>query len=120
MFLAVLGLVFGMAAAPANLTGKWEGKINGVRSDGTTVEDPVLLVLEQKDRKVTGTVGGSETDQHPITSGTIEGNKATLVAKHVENGREYRLELTVDGDDVKGMVYMGTREAKLQARRRKD
>lgn len=120
MIVAVLSLVVGLAAAPADVTGKWDGKINGVRQDGTAHEDTVLLVLEQKETTVTGTIGGSDTDQHPITSGKVDGNKVTLVAKHKENGREYRLELTVDGDALTGMAYTSNSEVKLQARRRKE
>jgi hypothetical protein len=120
MILAVLSLVLGLAAAPADVTGKWDGKVNGVRPDGTAHEDTVLLVLAQKDTTITGTIGGSDSDQHPITSGTIDGNKVSVVAKHAENGREYRLELTVEGDELKGTAYSGSSEVKLQARRRKD
>jgi hypothetical protein len=68
---------------------------------------------------VTGTVGEHEDDQHPITSGTIEGNKLTIVARHKENGREYRLELTVEADGMKGTLSSGQRQAQLVCKRRK-
>jgi hypothetical protein len=121
MVFAVAGLLLAsIVASPADVKGKWDGKLVGQRSDGTTSEDVVLLILDQKDSTVTGTVGGSETDQHPITSGTIDGNKLTLVAKNANNGREYRLDLTLDNDELKGTVISGERKAQLQARKRKE
>ena len=107
------------AAAPVDVKGKWSGTVSGQRADGSTAEDTVLLVLDQKDTAVTGTIGGNEGDQHPITTGTIDGNKLTILAKNPA-GREFRLELTVDGDELKGTVTSGERKATVQARRRKD
>lgn len=120
MILAV-GLVLALATAPAvDVKGKWDGTITGQRPDGTTSDDKALLILDQKDTTVTGTVGGSETDQHPITSGTIEGNKLTLLAKNVNNEREYRIELTIEGDEMKGTLTSGDRRAQIVAKRRKE
>ena len=87
--------------------------------DGSPKEDTALLILDQKEATVTGTVGGSQDDQFPITSGTVEGNKVTLVAKK-EDGREFRVELTFESDQLKGTVASGARTGKLQVRRRKE
>ena len=120
MLLAMTTLLIAFAAAaPADVKGKWDGTVSAQRPDGSTAEDTVLFILDQKDTAVTGSIGGSETDQHPITSGAIDGNKLTLVAKNANNGRDYRLELTLDGDDLKGTVVMGERRGQIQARRRK-
>lgn len=120
MVIAMAGLLLvALAAAPADVTGKWEGTIVSERSDGSTNEDPALLVLTQKGPTISGSVGGSETDQHPITSGSIEGNKISLVA-NAANGREYRIELTVVGDELEGTVASGERRAEVRAKRRKD
>lgn len=108
-----------LTAAPADVKGKWDGTITAQREDGSTHQDTALLILDQKDSAVTGTVGGNEDDQHPITSGTIDGNKLTILARHKENGREYRLELTVDADDMKGTLSSGQRQAQLVCKRRK-
>jgi hypothetical protein len=107
-------------AAPADVKGKWDGTVSAPRSDGTTAEDTVLMILDQKDTAVSGTLGGSESDQHPITSGSIDGNKVTIVATHVNNGREYRLELMLDGDQLKGTVAMGERKGEVHVKRRKE
>jgi hypothetical protein len=120
MMFPIAGLLLAMvSAAPADLTGKWEGKISGQRQDGTAVEDPVLLILKQTDTKISGSVGEHEADQHPITAGTIEGNKVSLIAKH-ENGREYHLELTLADDQLTGTVTSGDLKVQLQARIRKE
>ena len=70
-----------LVGAPADVTGTWEGNVTGQRSDGTASEDSGLMVLEQKGTSVTGTVGGNLNDQHPITSGTVEGAKLTILAR---------------------------------------
>lgn len=120
MVVAMTALLAVMMAAPtADVKGKWDGKLTRQSDDGTTREDVVLLILEQKDTTVTGTAGGNESDQHPITSGTIEGNKVTIAAT-TANGREYLLELTLENDELKGTVKSGDREGKLQAKKRKE
>jgi hypothetical protein len=121
MIFAVGTLLLTLVAGPAvDVKGKWDGTITAQRPDGTTNNDTALLILDQKDTTVTGTVGGNESDQHPITSGTIEGNKLTLLAKHAQNGREYKIELTVEGDEMKGTLSTGERQAQLVAKRRKE
>lgn len=113
-----LSLVTG---APADVKGKWEGTLTSQRDDGTANEDTALLILEQKDGTITGTVGGNESDQFPITSGTIDGNKISLVAKNPNNGREYQVELTVENDEMmKGTVVSGERRAELTVKKRKE
>jgi hypothetical protein len=120
MIMAVAGLVLALLApAPADVKGKWDGTVTATRDDGTLNEDQALLILDQKDNTVTGTVGGSETDQHPITSGTIEGSKVVLLAKNANNDREYRIELTLENDELKGIISTGDRKAQLVAKRRK-
>jgi predicted dehydrogenase len=104
-----LALVMGSAA-----------DVKGKRPDGTTSEDTALLILDQKDSTITGTIGGSETDQHPITSGKIEGTKVTLAAKNTRNGRELSLELTIEEDQMKGTVTMGERQGQIVVKKRKE
>lgn len=125
MLFAVAGLALALVAGTvagtaADVKGKWEGTLVGERSDGTTSEDTALLILDQKDSTITGTVGGNEGDQHPITSGKIDGNKVSLQARHAVNGREYQLELTVEGDEMKGTLTSGERKAQLSVKKRKE
>jgi hypothetical protein len=120
MFALAAGVMLALVAAgPVSVKGTWEGKLSGQRPDGSAVEDTAYMVLDQKESEVTGTIGSSATDQHPISTGTVEGNKVSLLAKHAENGREYRVEVTIDGDDMKGMLFMGERKAELTLKRRK-
>jgi hypothetical protein len=44
----------------------------------------------------------------------------TLVAKHEKNGREYHLELTLEGDTMKGTLTSGERRGELLVKRRKE
>jgi hypothetical protein len=120
MVLAIAALCLALVGGTAaDVTGKWQGKITGQRPDGTTSEDTALLILEQKGTTVSGTVGGSESDRHPITSGTVDGNKLTLQAKNAKNDREYKIELTIDGDQMKGTLTAGERVAQLVVTRLK-
>jgi hypothetical protein len=117
MILAVLSLVVGLAAA--DVTGKWDGKLTMQTPDGEPREDAALLILTQKGTTITGTVGGNDSDQHPITSGTIEGDKVVLVARNANNGREYRIELTLADDELKGTIASGESRGQVYARKRK-
>ena len=121
MLTLIVGLL--LAGVPSahqvDVTGKWEGIVTGTREDGTTDTDRALVILEQKEGVITGTLGGSEDDQHAITSGTIEGDKVVLAAKHTSNGREIRVELTVTGDEMKGTVDIGKRRGEVVLKRQK-
>jgi hypothetical protein len=121
MLFAMAALSLFLAVTPAaDVTGNWEGKISGTREDGSKTEDTALLMLKQKGATITGTIGGNENDQHPITKGTIEGNKISIVAANSRNGREMQLDMTVDGDELKGTLRIGERKADLLAKRRKE
>ena len=118
MMIAAAGLMFTLTVgAPVDVTGKWAGTVTSQRQDGSTNEDSGLLILEQKGETVTGTVGSDETDRHPIASGTINGNKLTILAKHSTNGREFKIELTVDEDVMKGTVESGERRGQVVLKR---
>ena len=120
MILAVASLLLALVTpAQADVKGRWEGTVTGTRPDGTASENSALLILDQKDGKVTGTLGGDDADQHPISSGTLEGNKLTLKATHRENGREFLVELTVEKEEMKGTVTSGERKATLTLKRTK-
>lgn len=113
-------LLSALTAAPADVTGKWDGGLTATRPDGSTHEDTVLLILNQKDSTITGTVGGNENDQHAITTGTIDGDKVVIVARHATNGREYRLELNLQNEELKGTVTAGELRAEVRTKRRKE
>jgi len=121
MGIATVTLLVTLAAAPqTNVSGKWEGTISGQRPDGTTSSDAALIILEQKDKTITGSVGRDDADRHPIVKGSIEGNKILLTARNTRNDREYQLELTVDNDQLKGTIVMGDRTGQVEAKKRKE
>jgi len=121
MLIAIVSLLLTLTVgAPADVSGKWVGKVTSQGPDGSTNENSALLILTQKDGTITGTLGGDEVDQHPISSGKIEGNKVTLLAKHTENGREFRIELTIENDEMKGTVTSGERKGQLTVKRGKN
>jgi hypothetical protein len=110
-----------LTAAPADVTGKWEGRLTATGSDGSAHEDTVLLILkQQEDGTITGTIGGGENDQHAISTGKIDGDKVVIAAKHETNGREYRLELTLQNEELNGTVTVGERRAEVRTKRRKE
>jgi hypothetical protein len=118
MALSALALVL-TVGAPADVGGKWEGTITATRPDGSSNEDSALVILEQKGSSISGTVGGNEQDRHPIVKGSIDGNKVTILAKNANNEREYAIELTVDGDEMKGTIKIGDRTGQLALKRAK-
>jgi len=121
MVITTVTLLLALAAAPqSSVSGKWDGTISGQRPDGTTSSDAALLILEQKDKSITGTVGRDEADRHPIVKGTLEGNKLTLTARNSNSDREYQLELTVENDELKGTIVMGDRTGQIVAKKRKE
>jgi hypothetical protein len=118
MLIALSALALALTVgAPADVTGKWQGTLTSTRSDGSTAEDTALVILEQRGSKLSGTVGSNENDRHPITSGSIDGNKISLQAKNANNEREYTIELTVEGDAMKGSLTSGDRSATLALKR---
>ena len=107
-----------VAAPPAEVTGRWEGSIATTRSDGTISEDSALMILEQKGSTITGTLGGDDGDQHPVVKGSVDGGKVTLQARHTTHNREYLLELTLEGDEMKGTVTSGERRGTVTVKRK--
>jgi hypothetical protein len=119
MLFAMTLLLAGIVSGAADIGGRWQGTVVVQREDGSSDQDSVLMILTQKDATITGTVGGREDDQFPITKGSIEGSKVTFQATNPNNGREYLVELLVDGDEMKGVVTMGQRKADLKVKKMK-
>jgi hypothetical protein len=113
-------LAVALAAAPAaDISGKWSGTLTAQRDDGSKHEDTALLILTQKGTTITGTVGGHENDRHPITKGTIDGNKIALEAT-LQNGRVMTFALSVENEDMKGTIQMGERTAQIVLKKQKE
>jgi hypothetical protein len=73
-------------------------------------------------RQLTGTAGPDESQQFPIQTGKIDGNKVVLEISPSE-GAVYHMELVLDGDHLKGDMTAkrddGTMTAKLDVSRAK-
>jgi hypothetical protein len=119
MIVAIAGLLLALVAAPpADVKGTWDGTLTVEKDDGGTEEHMALLILDQKDTTITGRIGGSEGAVYPIASGSIDGNKVLIVARDPEGG-EFRLELTLHREELKGTLTNGERHGRIEATRRK-
>jgi len=97
--LLMLGLA--LAAAAADVTGKWTGSFNITHPDGETKEAEAVLVLVQNGSEITGSVGPNESERYPIAKGKIEGDKITLESAEGE-GPAIKFDLVLDGEHIKG------------------
>ena len=104
LMLSLLLLLGAWTASAADLTGKWTGTIE-VKENGESRTVPVLLILKQEGAKLTGSGGSSEDDQHPISKGSVEGDKVTIEAQADDD--TFYLELKIDGDKMTGDVRKG-------------
>jgi uncharacterized protein (DUF2147 family) len=115
--LALLALA--VVASAADATGKWTGTLTPEGGQG----NPAILILKQAGPAITGSAGPNEEQQWPIQTGKIEASKISLQVTDPENGRVYKLELTLDGDHMKGDVTASdgedTRKAKVELDRAK-
>ena len=116
----MLGALALVAAPEANVTGKWSGSFVVTR-DGQTNDSTAYLVLKHTGSEITGTVGPNESEQYPIKSGKIDGEKITLLVDH--DGRVVNFDLVFAADRIKGDVKMSregqTATAKLDVGRAK-
>jgi hypothetical protein len=117
--LALVALASLPAAADVNVTGNWSGSFTATGPDGQSHDSGAVLILKQEGNKITGTAGPDENEQHPITKGTIDGNKLVL---DVDAGEHpFHLELTFAEDRLQGYASQigdsGERRAKLDLKR---
>jgi hypothetical protein len=98
----ILAALCVMAAAAADITGKWTGTFALTRPDGETRDTTALLVLKQTGSEVTGTVGPNEGEQHAITKGSIDGDKIALLVE--ADGRVVKFDLVLASDKISGNV----------------
>jgi hypothetical protein len=88
-----------LAAAAADVSGKWSGNFEMTGPDGTKETRPVYLILKQDGTKLTGSGGPDSSEQHPIVSGTVEGDSLKFT---VEGG--FIFDVKYAGDEIKGDV----------------
>ena len=98
----ILAVLCAMAAAAADVTGKWAGSFKATRADGEVQDGTALIILKQTGSDITGTVGPHEGEQHAITKGKIEGDKITL--ESADGAMVIKLSLVLAGDRIAGDV----------------
>lgn len=91
-------LALTMAAAAADVTGKWVAQVAG--RNGQTREQ--TFNLKADGATLTGTVSGRQSDT-AITDGKIDGDKISFAVKMERNGNttEQKYSGTVSGDELK-------------------
>ena len=85
-----------------DVSGKWSGtmKPNGEENAG-----PAFLVLKQEGAELKGSAGPNESQQHPIESGKVEGDRIRFEIKVGEKGT-ISFDLKLDGDQISGDLKM--------------
>lgn len=97
---SVLGAVMAMAAAAADVSGKWSGTFTREGRDASSA----YAVLKQTGATLSGSAGPSEGNQWPGLKGTIQGDKVTIEVKSSDDGVVYKCVLVLAGDHLKGDV----------------
>jgi hypothetical protein len=88
-----------LTALAADVSGKWTGNFEMTDSDGTKQTRPVYLVLKQDGTTLTGSGGPDSSEQHPIVTGTVDGNSLKFT---VEGG--FIFDVKYEADEIKGDV----------------
>ena len=95
----------------ADLTGKWSGTVD-MKQDGDAQTIPVVMIVKQDGKTLTGTVGPEDDAQHNIQKGVVDGDTVTM---EVDGGEAiYYLELKVDGDQMSGAAKIGADGEKMK------
>jgi hypothetical protein len=96
-------LLAGAVVYGAELTGKWSGTFEELAPDGSVRQtSDAYIDLKLSGQTVTGTAGPSESQQHEISNGRLQGNKLTFEV--AGQGPKLKFDLTYDGETIKGAV----------------
>ena len=108
----------------ADVSGKWNGSMEGKGEDGSTISVPAHLELKQAGEAITGTVGKDSAHEYAIAKGKIEGTQITFeftapegdedsafvhrvkLAVVSEGRLEGELQFEVDGTKVAGKLTL--------------
>src|SRR5262245_31338870 len=92
-------LVSGLSLLAADVTGTWTGTVKLPDQDVAA-----HFILKQYGKTVTVSVGGSESDQRPISSGKIEGDQVTMEVPAGNGSYKVSLKVAADGNSMSGEV----------------
>ena len=88
----------------ADITGKWSGSLTMTNAQGETNEGAAFVIFKQNGAEITGSAGGDENQQFPITKGKIEGNRITFEVQ--SDGPLYKVDVMLAGEHIKGEVIV--------------
>ncbi|OFW04988.1 MAG: hypothetical protein A3H96_00290 [Acidobacteria bacterium RIFCSPLOWO2_02_FULL_67_36] len=105
-----------LSAQTATFTGKWEGTFTVQRPDGTAGDtDPILFILTQKGKTLTGTFGDAE-HQWPVEKGVVNARTATFEVQQ-PNGPLMKFTLTMTKGKLEGeMLFVRNDVVRAKAR----
>jgi hypothetical protein len=109
MNLMVSILAAALAFSPVNLTGTWAGTIAQKNDDGTYgANASAWLQLQHDGGKISGTVGPSRDNSHPIENAFLVGDKLTFSTHLVDPESKVEMtwvfDLRVKDGSLEGMV----------------
>jgi len=118
LHLVLVALASILLAVPADVSGKWSGSF---KPDNEENPLPLFLVLKQDGGSLTGSGGPTETEQHPMQNGKIDGDHLVF---EVNAGKgTFYFDLKIAGDEITGGLQMKrdsvTRTAKVSLKRAK-
>jgi hypothetical protein len=98
LFLLTIVPAHAQSGKPADLTGKWTGKLTRTAADGRTQSIDWMFDLTQKGKVVTGTTGPNAERQWPIEKGgTADGGKILFKVQQPDGPtRTFTLKLVKD------------------------
>jgi len=92
----------------ADVTGKWSGM--GTKGDES---HELFFVMKQDGKTLTGSGGPSESEQHPMDPGTVEGDRVQFKVPIGDNGA-LSFDLKTSGDEMKGQVQFKKGEGEAE------
>jgi hypothetical protein len=110
MLATVLGCIFAMIAAAADINGKWRAEFT--TPDGTQRTNTFTFKVEGDN--VTGTVAGSQ-DETPIKNGKLSGDALTFTAERPFGMFTYKGK--VSGDEIRFEVQFNDNSFPMTAKR---
>jgi hypothetical protein len=110
LWIVVLGLLLPLAAAAADISGKWKAEFT--TPDGTPRVNTFTFKVDGE--KLTGTVAGSQ-DETPIANGVVKGDEISFTADRPFGAFSYKGK--VSGDQIKLNVEFDGNNFEITAKR---
>jgi len=118
--LSIAMVALAALAFAADLTGQWTGSFDMTAADGSANPSTAYLDLKVSGSTVTGTIGPSQEQQHPIKNGKLDGKKLTFEIGG-DDHPAIKFDLVYEGDTIKGTAIQAEGQkmsAKLDVKRK--